>query len=207
MHEYIYLGQLISLSASRHHDEINRRINITWSKFRSNKDILKSNMPVTLKKKVLDSCLLLCLTYGCQTWIYDHYTKNKIQGCQRAFERSILNIKRKDRIRNVNIRKSTNVIDALEHCKRLKWKWAGHIPRMNNKKWTYKITTWDMVLLVKGRGVDQSNAGATRSAKRLVQTGLKRQKIEKDGEIWRRPLLAERSLIPTLILILIPNEA
>lgn len=31
-------------------------------------------------------------------------------------ERSILNVKRKDRLRNAGIRETTNIIDVLKHC-------------------------------------------------------------------------------------------
>lgn len=139
---YIYLGKEISFKKSRNTDEIDRRIALSWNKFWSNKELLKSRLPLKLKKKILDSCILPCLSYGCQTWIYNNYTKNKIQVCQRAMERSILNIKRRDRKRNTVIRQSTNVIDALNHCKKLKWKWAGHIARMEDNKWIKKIITW-----------------------------------------------------------------
>lgn len=65
-------------------------------------------------------------------------TEHKLKVCQRAMERSILNIKRKDKIRCADIRKSTNVIDVLKHCKTQKWKWARHITRMKKQKWTKK---------------------------------------------------------------------
>ncbi|CAH0402668.1 unnamed protein product [Chilo suppressalis] len=53
-----------------------------------------------------------------------------------------LNIQRKHRKRNTEIRKTTKIIDALEHSLKLKWKWAGHIARMDREKWTHKVTTW-----------------------------------------------------------------
>lgn len=140
--DYIYLGKQIAFTKSRHYDEINRRINITWSKFWSYKEVLKSNLPIKLKKKVLDTCILPCLSYGSQTWIFNNNINNKLQVCQRAMERSILNIKRRDRKRNADIRKTTNIIDALEHCKQQKWRWAGHVARMSKQKWTYIVTTW-----------------------------------------------------------------
>lgn len=105
-----------------------------------------------LKKKVIDSCLLPCLTYGCQRWIYNKKIKNKIQVSQRAMERSVLNIRLKHRKRNTEIRKTTKIIDALEHSQKLKWKWAGHIARMDKEKWTKRITTWQGPANKKKRG-------------------------------------------------------
>lgn len=142
VHEYIYLGKQISLKRSRHIDELNRRINLTWKKFWSYKEILKSNLPINLKSIVLDSSLLPCLSYACQTWIYNKKTERKIQTCQRAMERSILNLKRIDKKRNIDIRKQTKLTDALSHCKKLKWRWAGHVARMNSDRWSNKVTHW-----------------------------------------------------------------
>ncbi|GBO98525.1 hypothetical protein EVAR_116_1 [Eumeta japonica] len=64
-----------------------------------------------------------------------------MQTYQRAIERSILNIKRRDRKLNTDIRK-TSVIDALEYCKKLKWKWTGRAARTNKNKWSNKVTKW-----------------------------------------------------------------
>lgn len=58
VNHYTYLGKQLSFQKSRHYDEVNRRVNITWNKFWSYKEILKSELPITLKKKVMDSCLL-----------------------------------------------------------------------------------------------------------------------------------------------------
>ncbi|KAI8430209.1 hypothetical protein MSG28_000557 [Choristoneura fumiferana] len=43
-------------------------------------------------------------------------------------------------------------IDALQHCKKLKWKWAGHVARMDDEKWTKKLTTWKGPLGKRNRG-------------------------------------------------------
>ena len=90
----------------------------------------------------MDSCVLPCLSYGSQTWIFNKFTEDKIQKSQRAMERSILNIKLKDKQRNKDIRKKTDVLDALHHTKTLKWKWAGHTARMTDGRWTQKVTSW-----------------------------------------------------------------
>ncbi|KAG6452493.1 hypothetical protein O3G_MSEX007653 [Manduca sexta] len=132
----------MSFKKSRSQDELMRRINIAWNKFWSFKEILKSNISLKLKKKVLDSYILPSLSYASQTLIFNKKTSNKILTTQRAMERSILNLKLKHKRRNIDIRKRTKVIDALQHCKTLKWKWAGHIARMSDERWAKKITTW-----------------------------------------------------------------
>ncbi|KAJ8712370.1 hypothetical protein PYW07_000868 [Mythimna separata] len=56
-------------------------------------------------------------------------------------ERSMLGVKRRDRIRNINIRKKTKIQDVTLKIKRLKWKWSGHMIR-GKEKWNKILTQW-----------------------------------------------------------------
>lgn len=124
-------------------EEVDRRIAITWKKYWSHKEVLKSNsIPLSSKKIVMDSDILPCLTYGCQTWTYDRKTQNKIQTTQRRMERSYLNIKLKDRVKNTDIRNKTKLHDALTFCLQRKWKWAGHVARYSDDRWTKRAVKW-----------------------------------------------------------------
>ncbi|XP_045500075.1 uncharacterized protein LOC123697576 [Colias croceus] len=142
VNKYIYLGKQISFSKERNLEEVNRRVAITWSKFWSFKEILKSQLPLATKKIVMDTALLPCLTYGCPTWTFDHKIRYKIQTSQRRMERSCLGIKLRDRIKNIDIRKKTKVCDALGFSLKGKWKWAGHLARYKDDRWTLRSVKW-----------------------------------------------------------------
>ena len=142
VNEYIYLGKQISFKKTRHEEEVERRINITWKKYWSLKEILKSKFPLKLKKKVIDSSLLPCLSYGAQTWIYTLKIRKKIRSFQRAVERSILGIKLRDKQKSEGIRRKTKIIDAVQYMQSLKWKWAGHVARTTDNRWTKRVTKW-----------------------------------------------------------------
>ena len=43
---------------------------------------------------------------------------------------------KQDKIPCSEIRKRTKIIDIIEHALKQKWKWAGHIARMKNNRWT-----------------------------------------------------------------------
>lgn len=65
--EYTYLGQIIS-----HKDqttkEIKRRIANGWKRYWSLKEIMKStDVSMGIKRKVFNTCILSCITYGCET--------------------------------------------------------------------------------------------------------------------------------------------
>ncbi|CAF4889151.1 unnamed protein product [Pieris macdunnoughi] len=139
---YIYLGKQISFSQNRHVEETNRRVNLAWNKYWALKEVLKSNHNLTIKRTVMDTCILPCLSYGCQTWIFNKALIKKIGVCQRAMERSILQLKLKDKIKNKVIRSRTKIKDVVTYTKRLKWKWAGHIGRICDGRWVKKTLTW-----------------------------------------------------------------
>ncbi|KAL0859723.1 hypothetical protein ABMA27_010085 [Loxostege sticticalis] len=57
-------------------------------------------------------------------------------------ERSMLNIRLRDRWPNSKIRKITKVRDVIQTIKKLKWNWTGHIMRTDKGKWTKDVIEW-----------------------------------------------------------------
>ena len=55
-------------------------------------------LPISLKKQVMDQCILPTMTYGCQTWSLNKQMTNKLRTAQRAMERKMLDLKLKDKI-------------------------------------------------------------------------------------------------------------
>lgn len=139
---YIYLGKLVSFRDSNIEEEVERRVNMSWKKFWSLKEILKGCFPLHLKKTVMDTCILPTLTYGCQTWTYNNKIKLKLATCQKAMERSIMKIRKIQKIRSEHIRKKTKLIDALKYALAQKWRWTGHLARFTDQRWTLETTTW-----------------------------------------------------------------
>ena len=80
------------------------------------------------------------MTYGCQT--LSKALVKKLETSQRATERRMLNVKLKDRIRNITIRQRTKVTDIVQYVTNTKWKWAGHIARIKDNRWTIRSTEW-----------------------------------------------------------------
>ena len=95
-------------------------------------------------------------------------------------ERKMLNVELKDRIRNTIIRQATRVTDIVQYVTNAKWKWAGHIARMNNKRWTIRSTEWPI------KGV--RSVGRQKRSWRddiVGQQGAVWTRIAKDRESWR----------------------
>ncbi|KAI8441227.1 hypothetical protein MSG28_014876 [Choristoneura fumiferana] len=122
--------------------DLKKKLAALQTNFWSIKKLLKGNLPLSLKRKLVDSSILPILTYGAQTWSLTEIQKSKLKVCQRAMERSILSVKRTDRIRNTTLRSKTCIADVGRETARLKWDWAGHICRMHPKRWAQVTTQW-----------------------------------------------------------------
>jgi len=59
-----------------------------------------------------------------------------IQVCQRKMERKITHVTLRNRVRCEDLRGSTGMRDDSNLAERLKWKWSGHVARMDNNRWT-----------------------------------------------------------------------
>ena len=57
-------------------------------------------------------------------------------------ERKMLGLKLQDKIPGSEIRKRTKIIDITEYTLKQKWRWAGHIARMIDNRWTKRCTEW-----------------------------------------------------------------
>ena len=82
------------------------------------------------------------MTYGCQTWNLTKENVRKLRTAQRAMERKMLGIKLQDRIRCTEIRERTKIKDIISFVAKMKAKWAGHIARRKDNRWTGRSTDW-----------------------------------------------------------------
>ena len=69
-------------------------------------------------------------------------TTQRLRTAQRAMERKMLKAKLKDKIPCREIRAKTNIKDVVKFAAKQKWKWAGHVARLNDNRWTKRITDW-----------------------------------------------------------------
>ena len=87
-------------------------------------------MPISLKRKTFNACIIPAMTYGCETWTLKKTIVHKLQVAQRAMERKIFGIKITDKIPNEEISVKTNILNIIKHITNTKWRWAGHVARM-----------------------------------------------------------------------------
>ncbi|VDO08661.1 unnamed protein product [Brugia timori] len=137
-----YLGQTISFT-NRTDKEVNTRVTKAWAKYWSLRNIFKGPFNIYHKCQIFNMCIIPTLTYGCQTWTLKKNILEKIRVTQNAMERSMLNVRIKDKIRIEKIKRKLKFNeDAIRYVRRQKWGWAGHITRLNDDRWTYLTTFW-----------------------------------------------------------------
>ncbi|GBP48071.1 LINE-1 retrotransposable element ORF2 protein [Eumeta japonica] len=139
--EYIYLGQIITQKEPMR-KEIQGRITNDWKRYWSLREVMKDKtLHINIKSKLFNTCVLPILTYGCQTWALNQETLNKLATCQYAMERSMLNVKKSDRLKNKIIRNKINTVDVTTKVKKLKWRWVCHVIR-GHDKCSKRVTRW-----------------------------------------------------------------
>lgn len=76
----------------------------------------------------------------------------------------MLNIKLLDKVSNNVLKKKTNFTDIVNTCNKKKWKWAGHIHRFKDDRWTKRIIDWSLKTIIEGKD-DKNKDGWTVSKK------------------------------------------
>ena len=139
---YKYLGQTLKMEDTTK-EEIMIRIKGGWRCFGMYKEILTDKeIPLSLRRKIFDQCILTTMTYGAETWSTTKVMEQKLITTQRAMERRMLNLTLRDKVRHTDIRQKTKVKDIIEKIKETKWRWAGHLSRSQDNRWTKKLTEW-----------------------------------------------------------------
>ena len=64
----------------------------------------------------------------------------------------MLDLKLQDKTPCSEIRKRTKIIDIIAYTLKQKWKWAGHIARMEDNRWTKRCTEWQPRRRKRSRG-------------------------------------------------------
>ena len=101
---YKYLGQTIAFE-DRTAYEVQLRIQAGWAVFGKYKEIFQNKeIPICLKRRAYNQCIIPTMTYGCQTWSITKDIVHKTEVSQRKMERKMLGIKQIDRIPNSTIR-------------------------------------------------------------------------------------------------------
>ena len=138
---YVYLRQMVT----KDHDqtqEMKRRIGQGWNAF-CKLDIMRDkNVPMKLKRKAFNECVLSEMTFGCETWSLSNTQLEKLVTTQRKIERIMIGVTLKDRKSTNWVRKQSGVTDIIRNIRENKHKWSCHVARRHDNRWTIRVTKW-----------------------------------------------------------------
>ena len=127
--KYQYLGHTICADGDIS-KEIEVRIEKARMKFWQNKELLRRNIGLETKKRIINCYVYSVFNYGCEAWTYSRKIMKKIRAFEMWCYRRMLRISWKEHQRNEDILKKVNVKERLtQQLVKRKIRYAGHIMR------------------------------------------------------------------------------
>ncbi|KAK6762239.1 hypothetical protein RB195_023089 [Necator americanus] len=144
---YVYLGRELNMMNDLT-PELGRRIRAAWGAYKSIEDVMKKTRNTRLHAHLFNTTVLPALTYASETWAFRKQEENAVSVIERAFERVMLGVCRfsqvRDGIRSSLLRQRSKIRDAAAFAKESKIRWAGHVMRFNENRWTRAVS--DLIL-------------------------------------------------------------
>ena len=178
-----YLGQTTAME-NRTKQEVSIKINAGWRIFGKCREFFwDKHLPMSVKRKVFNQFVLPTMTYGMQNVVPHKSISKETWNTPTSHEKeNANNVKLIDRICNTVIRQRTRVTDIVQNLTNTKRKWAGHIARMKDNRWTIRSTEWQIII----NGVRSVGRPKRRWRDDIVgQQGAVWTRTTKDRERWR----------------------
>jgi hypothetical protein len=155
----MYLGRLFSFN-STHDVELKNRIGKAWGKFAMYRSELTGKWyDLDRRIKLFKAVVQPTLLYGCSGWTLTRERENMIRATQRKMMRRIMGTRREvigDQIESwvdwviratrkaEDIVRKFDVPDWVEEVHRRRFRWAGHVARRHDGRWTREVLTWSV---------------------------------------------------------------
>ena len=185
----MYLGRAISCTNTLD-AEISRRIRAGWAAFHNFKEVLTALSDQKLKAQIFDSCVLPALCYATETWALTTRTLVRIRTAHRAMERRLMGIslfrQRELSISSVELRNRSLLKDPIDYIHAAKHRWAGHVARRDDGRWTRATTDWYPRDVRRPRGRPPKRwADSVKVLAQTVEPGSHWSTVARDRRKWR----------------------
>uniref|UniRef100_A0A0K0DF14 Reverse transcriptase domain-containing protein n=1 Tax=Angiostrongylus cantonensis TaxID=6313 RepID=A0A0K0DF14_ANGCA len=142
---YVYLSREINMMNDIA-PQLSRRKRAAWGASKSIEDVVKRTKNTLLRAHLFDSMVLPALTSSSEIWSLRKQAERSLSVIERAVERTMLGVSRfaqvRDGIRSSDLRQRSKIKDAVLYAKLSKIRWAGHVMRMNDNRWTRTVSDW-----------------------------------------------------------------
>jgi len=133
--DFVYLGGLISSTDSSQPD-VRRRIGLACDAVRRLAKIWKSKaISKPAKVEVYETMVLSILCYNSETWTLTAETNRQLRVFEMGCLRRIIDVTRRDHIKNVDIRANLGITDDIvERIQARRLRYFGHVVRMDQHR-------------------------------------------------------------------------
>ncbi|VDM53941.1 unnamed protein product [Angiostrongylus costaricensis] len=134
---YVYLGREINM-VNDLALELSRRKQVPWGALKSVEDVVKKTKNTRIRAYFFDSTAHPALTYASETRSLRQQNERSLSVIERAVERTMLGVSCSTqlRIRSSDLRQRSKIKDAVLYARQSKIRWAGHVMRVNDNRWT-----------------------------------------------------------------------
>lgn len=158
---FVYLGSMFTRDGL-YDEDIERRVNAGNKVYGALGSLVKSrHISQRAKLAVHDAVLAPTLMYGSESWVWKKRQESRINAVEMRSLRSMIGVKLRDRVRNVEVRERCGVkVDIVTRIEKGMLRWFGHVERMGSERLTKQI--YDAK-------VNDGNAGRGRPRKTYVE--------------------------------------
>ena len=94
--------------------------------------------------RLYESLVISTLLYGAESWPLSVTQMKKLEAAHHKFQRRLLGITWRDKVRNEDTRKKTGSRKLEDIIKERRLRWLGHVLRMDNSRTDRQATHWEL---------------------------------------------------------------
>ena len=140
--DFCYLGSVIAGNGSCD-KEIRIRLGKANATFGRLNSIWKNKgLSLLTKTRLYRALVLTTVMYGSETWPMTKTNLKKLEAAHHRWQRRILGVTWRDKIKNEDIRKRTSMEKLEDMLKTSRLRWLGHIHRSDNERFSKQALEW-----------------------------------------------------------------
>ncbi|KAK6750034.1 hypothetical protein RB195_002185 [Necator americanus] len=141
----VYLGRSMNMENGMK-EELNRRMRAAEAAFTAVREATDQVTDQDLRAHLFDSTILPALCYAAEKWADTAATSRKLLTTHRGLERCLLKFNRRTQhlagLRSSDLRGMSRLRDPAECISKAEHRWAGHIMRRIDDRWTKRTLEW-----------------------------------------------------------------